>query len=137
MQNTEPNITKVVAGILINSKNEVLISQRLTSQPWPGYWEFPGGKIEKDETQKECLQRELNEEFAMQIKVGERLGENEHQYENFYIRLIAYNCKFISANFELMDHDAYEWAGPEDLSRYDLAEADRPFLEMITKRIKS
>ena len=44
MQNTEPKINKVVAGILINSKNEVLISQRLTSQPWPGYWEFPAVK---------------------------------------------------------------------------------------------
>ena len=55
MQNTEPKIIKVAAGILINSKNEVLISQRLSSQPWPKYWEFPGGKVEENESLEECL----------------------------------------------------------------------------------
>ena len=65
MQSIEPKITKVVAGILINSKNEVLISQRLTSQPWPGYWEFPGGKVEVNESLDQCLSRELFEEISI------------------------------------------------------------------------
>ena len=131
------SILTVICGIITNTDGKIFIARRKKDKLLGGKWEFPGGKIEKDETQKECLQRELNEEFAMQIKVGERLGENEHQYENFSILLIAYNCEFISATFELMDHDAYEWIAPEDLSCYDMAEADRPFLEMITKRIKS
>lgn len=63
MQNIEPKITKVVAGILINSNNDVLISQRLSSQPWPYYWEFPGGKVEENESLEQCLFRELSEEI--------------------------------------------------------------------------
>ena len=125
------SILTVICGIITNTDGKIFIARRKKDKLLGGKWEFPGSKIEKDETQKECLQRELNEEFAMQIKVGERLGENEHQYENFSILLIAYNCEFISATYELMDHDAYEWVSKESLTNYELAEADIPFLELV------
>ena len=125
------SILTVICGIITNTDGKIFIARRKKDKLLGGKWEFPGGKIEKDETQKECLQRELNEEFAMQIKVGERLGENEHQYENFSILLIAYNCEFISATFELMDHDAYEWVSKESLTNYELAEADIPLINLI------
>ena len=122
------SIITVICGIITNADGKIFIARRKKDKSLGGKWEFPGGKIEKDETQEECLQRELNEEFNMQVKVGEKLGENEHNYENFSIRLIAYNCEFISATYELMDHDAFEWVSKESLTNYELAEADIPFV---------
>ena len=122
------SIITVICGIITNADGKIFIARRKKDKSLGGKWEFPGGKIEKDETQEECLQRELNEEFNMQVKVGEKLGENEHHYENFSIRLIAYNCEFISATYELMDHDAFEWVSKESLTNYELAEADIPFV---------
>ncbi len=125
------SIITVICGIITNAEGKIFIARRKKEKSLGGKWEFPGGKIEKDETQEECLQRELNEEFNMQVKVGEKLGENEHHYENFSIRLIAYNCEFISATYELIDHDAFEWVSKESLKNYELAEADIPLINLI------
>ncbi len=124
-------IITVICGIIKNAEGKMFIARRKQDKSLGGKWEFPGGKIEKDETREECLQRELNEEFNMQVKVGEKLGENEHHYENFSIRLIAYNCEFISATYELIDHDAFEWVSKESLKNYELAEADIPLINLI------
>ncbi len=125
------SIITVICGIITNAEGKIFIARRKKEKSLGGKWEFPGGKIEKDETREECLQRELNEEFNMQVKVGEKLGENEHHYENFSIRLIAYNCEFISATYELIDHDAFEWVSKESLKNYELAEADIPLINLI------
>ena len=125
------SIITVICGVITNAEGKIFIARRKKDKSLGGKWEFPGGKIEKDETQEECLQRELNEEFNMQVKLGEKLGENEYHYENFSIRLIAYNCEFISATYELMDQDTYEWVSKESLTNYELAEADIPLINLI------
>ena len=122
---------KVVCGIISNSEGKIFIARRKEGKTMGGKWEFPGGKLEQGETEQACLQRELLEELGMQVKVGEKLGENEHHYTDFSIRLIAYQCEFISATYALTDHDAYEWVEVKVLSSFDLADADIPLLELI------
>ena len=122
---------KVVCGIISNSEGKIFIARRKEGKTMGGKWEFPGGKLEQGETEQACLQRELLEELGMQVKVGEKLGENEHHYTDFSIRLIAYQCEFISATYALTDHDAYEWVEVKVLSSFDLANADIPLLELI------
>lgn len=121
----------VLCGIISNLEGQIFIARRKSGKSFSGKWEFPGGKLEQGESEQECLQRELLEELGMHVQVGERFGENEHHYENISIRLIAYRCSFISATYELTDHDAYEWVKPEEMKQFDLAEADVPFLELI------
>lgn len=124
-------LINVLCGIISNPQGQIFIARRREGKSMAGFWEFPGGKQEKGETEQACIQRELLEELGMQVNVGAKLGENEHHYENFSIRLIAYKCEFISATYELTDHDEYAWVEPKDLQSYDLAEADVPFLELI------
>ena len=121
----------VLCGIITNVEGEIFIARRKPEKSMAGKWEFPGGKLESNETEKSCLCRELNEELGMKVNVGERLGVNVHQYETFSIKLIAYQCDFISATFELTDHDEYRWVTIETLTDYDLAPADIPLLKLF------
>jgi 8-oxo-dGTP diphosphatase len=114
---------KVVCG-LVWQENKVLIAKRKPGKSLAGYWEFPGGKIEAGEDAESSLIRELEEEMGMQIKISGFLGNHEHQYENFKIELIAYQCEFKSASFHLTDHDAFEFVEPARLVNYQIAPAD-------------
>ncbi|MBD0831298.1 (deoxy)nucleoside triphosphate pyrophosphohydrolase [Aestuariibaculum sediminum] len=96
-----------------------------------GKWEFPGGNIEKNESEIEALKRELREELGMFVNVQEKIGSNIHNYDDFTINLIAYRCEFKSASFKLTDHDQYNWVEPKNLSKYDLAKADIPIVNLI------
>ena len=121
----------VLCGIIYNTSGEVFLARRREGKSHAGKWEFPGGKLEAGESEAACLQRELLEELGMEVKVQERLGENVHAYSEVQIRLIAYRCKFIQATFVLTDHDEYAWVKPEKIAKYDLAEADVPFLQFL------
>ena len=124
------NLINVVCGI-IKKDAKIFIARRAKHESMAGKWEFPGGKVENFETETQALKRELNEEFGMKVEVDEYLGSNIHTYHNFRIKLIAYKCEFISASFELTDHDKFEWISKENLNNYDLTEADIPIIDLI------
>ncbi len=80
-------VTVVAAGILIDSQNRYLLGQRPAGKPYAGYWEVPGGKVEKGETVFQALQRELQEELGIDIHSSEELTVLEHDYPHAYVRL--------------------------------------------------
>ena len=121
---------KVVCGIIYKGES-ILIAKRRNGKSLAGKWEFPGGKVENDETEKEALKRELLEELGMNLAIHSRLGTNIYDYGDFKINLVAYKCQFIAATFTLTDHDKVAWVKKEDLLNYDLAEADVPLLDFI------
>ncbi|MGF1487999.1 MAG: 8-oxo-dGTP diphosphatase MutT [Prochloraceae cyanobacterium] len=83
---------KVAVAVIGNKNNEILIAKRLPGGSMGRMWEFPGGKIEADETVVECIIREIQEELAITIAVKEHLISIEHTYKDFHITLIAYLC---------------------------------------------
>ena len=80
-------ITVVAAGILIDKEGRYLLGQRPKGKPYAGYWEVPGGKVEKGETVFQALQRELQEELGIDIHASEELTVLEHDYPHAYVRL--------------------------------------------------
>ncbi|WP_109852844.1 (deoxy)nucleoside triphosphate pyrophosphohydrolase [Aquimarina sp. AU58] len=124
---------KVVCGIIYND-NKILICRRKPEKSLGGYWEFPGGKVEENESNEESLIRELKEELEMEVNIESFFKSSEHTYENFTIELIAYICNFVSSSFKLTDHDRYEWIEPNELLDWKLAPADIPIAqELIIK----
>lgn len=121
----------VVAGILINDKDEILIAKRKEDKSMGGYWEFPGGKIEDEELPQESLIRELKEEMNIVIKVKEYFGENIYDYGDFKIRLIAYICEIIDGEISLTDHSEIKWVRREELNNYKIAPADIAFIKKL------
>jgi len=125
-------VYKVVCGI-INHEDKIFIARRKKGKDFAGKWEFPGGKIEIGESEQNALKRELKEELGMNVNVQNKIAYNLHEYETFKINLIAFKCDFISAKFQLIDHDQYKWVLPEHLKNYELAEADLPFIDYLLK----
>lgn len=121
----------VVAGILRDRDNRILIARRNPDKTQGGKWEFPGGKVEMGELPAEALERELNEEFGIQTKTIKYLGRNEHQYEEVLVNLIAYESKLLSGELRLTDHDEIAWVRVNELIKYDLAPADIPLIRSI------
>ena len=87
MSDIERPVTEVAAGILLDGAGCYLLGQRPEGKPYAGYWEVPGGKIEKGETVFQALKRELQEELGIDIESSEDLTLLEHDYPHAYVRL--------------------------------------------------
>ena len=122
---------KVVAA-LIEKDNKILIAKRSTGDPNVlGKWEFPGGKVELDEDEMHAIEREILEEFELEIKAKEFLINNVCEYPTKTVDLRLYSCDYISGDFKLHDHSEYKWVTKEEIMTYDLAPADIPLAKHI------
>ena len=122
---------KVVAA-LIEKDNKVLIAKRSTGDPNVlGKWEFPGGKVELDEDEIHAIEREIREEFELEIKAKEFLTNNVCVYPTKTVDLRLYSCDYIKGEFKLHDHSEIAWVCKKDLIKYDLAPADIPLAKYI------
>lgn len=117
-----------VTAAIIEKGDKILIARRKEGKLLAGYWEFPGGKIEADETPENCLQRELFEEFAIHTEVKEFIGESVYQYPMFTIQLLGYRVLHLSGDFQLIDHDQILWVDLAEIGNFPLAPADLPIL---------
>ena len=121
---------EVVAGIIYKD-DKFLIAQRNLKKSQGGLWEFPGGKIEKNETGEEALIREIKEEFNADIKVDTYIGENLHHYPEKDIKLIFFKATLLSDKIELLEHEDYKWINKEDKDNFEFAGADKEVFNMI------
>ena len=124
----EKPVLQVVGAAIINEKGELLCAQRgygtLT-----GKWEFPGGKIEKGETDQQALAREIREELNIEVSVESLIDENYNEYSDKNVNLKVYRCKYESGTIEDTEHQSLKWCKPEDVEKLDWAEADKPIVE--------
>ena len=122
---------EVAAAIIENEHGQILIARRKKGKAQEGLWEFPGGKIENNETIEECLKRELQEEMNIEIQPYEPFGVNDHYYGATHIRLHAYKAKFMSGKLILVDHDQCKWVYSKELGEYVFAPADVMFVKSL------
>ncbi len=126
-----------VVAALIEKDNKCLIARRSTgSQDVLGKWEFPGGKVEKSETEEHAIEREIKEEFEMNIKATKFLTNNVCEYPSKTIDLRLYECKYLSGEFHLHDHSEYLFVDKNDIINYDLCPADIPLAEFVKEKRK-
>ncbi len=122
---------KKVTAAIIFKNNCVLLARRGTGQTLEGYWEFPGGKIENNETPQECLERELSEELGVMATAGKIIAESVYKYDHGAIKLLAIETEIESESFTLSVHDKIEWVQQDNLIDYKLAPADIPIAKTI------
>ncbi len=125
---------KPVAAAIVHLDGKVLITRRAPGEKLAGMWEFPGGKLEHEETPQECITRELREELGVESVAGETLTSTTYTYPGGTIELIAIMVTLQSIQFTLQVHDLFEWVRPQELLQYDLAPADIPIAEEILRK---
>jgi 8-oxo-dGTP diphosphatase len=121
---------QVVCAIILKEKR-ILIAQRSEKMKLPLKWEFPGGKLEEGENEKQSIVREIKEELNIEILPVNRISSHVHDYGTFKIELITYLCNYVAGEIELLEHKDYEFVEFENLNNYDLAEADIPVIEKL------
>ena len=122
----------VVVAALIKKDGKYLIAKRSTGDPNVlGKWEFPGGKVREDETEKHAIEREIKEEFEMDIKANKFIINNICEYPTKTIDLRLYECGYLSGEFNLHDHSEYKFVDKEDIINNDLCPADIPLAEYV------
>ncbi len=126
----EKGVIDVVAA-LVEREGRILVVRRAAGQAQAGKWEFPGGKVEAGESPAAALARELLEELGIEVTVGRRLGENIHSYPGGVVRLSFYAAVIRAGEPVLRVHDRLAWLPPAELTRVDLAAADRPMAAML------
>jgi mutator protein MutT len=125
-----PGPLRVVAAVL-EKDGRWLIAKRKKSDRFSGLWEFPGGKREPGESPRECLARELHEEFGIKVRIGRFLAKVTCTSPTFSIELAAYAVTRFSGGFKLQNHEEIRWILPSHARRYRLTEPDRFLLAKI------
>ena len=101
-------LKKVSAAVVIKNQ-KVLLTRRSPNDNLAGYWEFPGGKVESNETPQQCLKRELEEELGINSIPGDILCESVYEYDHGEFKIIAILTDLASEDFDLKIHDKLEW----------------------------
>ena len=123
---------EVVAGI-IQDGGKVFATQRGYGD-YKDFWEFPGGKMEPGETPEQALARELKEELAIDVSVGEFVCTVEHDYPAFHLTMHCYFCAIAGGKApELLEHEAARWLAPAELRSVNWLPADVKVVEALSR----
>jgi A/G-specific adenine glycosylase len=124
----------IVVGIIVDEIGKVLIARRPEKAMLGGLWEFPGGKVEKDESFELALQRELLEELGVEAFHFEELHKLKHAYSHFKITLHAYTCRIKSGVPTPHSSDEIRWVRTDELHDYPFPKANRTLTKILVEK---
>ena len=121
----------VVAAALYDQAGRVLIAQRPAGKHMAGRWEFPGGKVGRNETEFAALARELREELGVDVTAATPLMRLTHAYDDRDVELSLWIIERFTGTPASLDAQQLKWVVPAQLSGEDILEADRPFVAQL------
>ena len=127
-----PNTIDVTCAIVIID-NRFLVTQRSEKMKLPLKWEFPGGKLEQNESEIDCVKREIKEVINIVIEIVKKLSSSIYDYGTFKINLIPFLAEYVSGEIRLAEHKEYKLLEKAELLSLDWAEADLPIVEEFLK----
>ena len=127
----QENITVAAAVIRVDGK--YLITKRMQGTHLAGYWEFPGGKVEKGETTVDALTREISEEVGLEIRVNRLLHESFPEYPERSVHMNFYDCDILSGKATAVECAEIAWIRPDEFILYEFPPADEGIIEMLSE----
>ena len=124
------NVIEVSAGLVFRH-GLLLITQRRPEDHLGGLWEFPGGKRHADESDQECLKRELREELGIEVEVKELLDTVTHAYPEQTVALKFFRCVWQKNEPLAIAVQDFAWAGRDQMTNYAFPAADAKLLEKL------
>ena len=118
----------MVAAALYDQAGRVLIAQRPPGKHMAGRWEFPGGKVGRNETESAALARELREELGVDVTAARPFMRLTHSYDDRDVELSLWIIEQFTGTPASLDAQQLKWVAPAQLPAEDILEADRPFV---------
>jgi len=121
---------RVVAAVL-EQDGKYLITQRRASAVLPMMWEFPGGRVETDETDAQALKREVLHRLGGEIECGKLISFVSHPYEHYVVDLFLYECRLLNRVLESRAVHAFKWVASTDFDQYPFTPADEASMNKL------
>ena len=127
----------VVAIAMIDENSRVLLAERPTNRSMAGLWEFPGGKIDKDETPELALCREIKEELGVILKPQnlKPFFFASHQYKDFHLLMPLYLCSEWEGVPKPLEGQKIEWVKIKDIFNFSMPDADIPLAQALQEKL--
>ena len=122
---------RIGVAVIRNKSGKILIDRRLAQGLMGGLWEFPGGKIEPQETVEECIKREILEELAIEVEVGDHLITINHNYTHFCVTLIVHNCRHLKGEPKPIECEEIRWVTLEEIDRFTFPQANSQIIAAL------
>ncbi|NES85088.1 MAG: 8-oxo-dGTP diphosphatase MutT [Moorea sp. SIO2B7] len=126
---------QIGVGVIRNDQGLILIDRRPADGLLGGLWEFPGGKIEPNETVQDCIKREILEELAIEIEVGDHLITVNHAYSQFQITLFVHYCRYLGGEPQLIECDEIRWVTLEEIDQFTFPTANTQIIAALRQQI--
>lgn len=127
---------RIGVAVIYNDQGQILIDRRPTDKMLGGLWEFPGGKIEPNETVEACIKREILEELAIDIEVGEHIITVDHAYTHFRVSLIVHACRYLGGEPQAIGCEEIRWVNLDELDQFPFPKANIKIIEALKKGLK-
>ena len=125
----------IVTAAVIRDGDAILITRRPQESRHGGMWEFPGGKLDAEESPQECLRREIIEELGLEVAVESIFEIAYHRYEWGPVLILAFECRPLKGEIRHIGISDHRWVSPEEMPLYDILPADRPIIAKLLKSV--
>ena len=123
----------VVAAAIIRQDQDILLTKRPANVHLANLWEFPGGKVEANESLEAALRRELREELGIEANVLDEFYSTTHHYPHKSVELHFFNCAIASGELRAIEVAEFRWVKARDLHAYEFPEADRELVDRLAR----
>ena len=121
----------IVTAAVIRTGDAVLITRRPEGKPLAGMWEFPGGKLDGNESPRDGLRREIREELGLEVAVGAILETAYYRYDWGPVLILAFECRPLGGEIRNIQVAEHRWVTLRELSSFALLPADYPIVETL------
>ncbi|NJL40855.1 MAG: 8-oxo-dGTP diphosphatase MutT, partial [Leptolyngbyaceae cyanobacterium SM1_4_3] len=122
---------KIGVAVIWDEQGKILIDRRRQEGLLGGLWEFPGGKIEPEETVEACIKREIQEELGIEVEVGDRLITIDHTYTHFHVTLNVHHCRHLSGDPQPLECDEIRWVTLAEIDQFPFPKANVQIIQAL------
>jgi len=120
-----------VVAAVIKKKNKYFIAQRNRHKHFAFYWEFPGGKVDNDESFEQALKREIYEELSINIKIKEKITSEKYKDDKIDVEVHYFLCELTDEDIILSEHEDMKWLLKKDLLNFKFAPGDYKIIKYL------